>query len=116
MKHFFSTFLLFTLLFHPSALAGAIRYVEFTGKLKTETPCGDASVQVFVADAKSHTLLFQVETIANGSFFFRLKPADYEFRLAAASGCEALAYLSLKENTQKQQYDFILKPKKEVKK
>lgn len=74
---------------------GDVRFVEFEGKITAaaKSGCEKGSAQLFIADAASGTLVYQVDVIPNGSFEFKLKPGKYQVRAASSAGCEGLYIL-----------------------
>lgn len=74
---------------------GDPRFVEFEGKVTaaSKSGCEEGKAQLFIADASTGTLIYQVDVIPNGSFEFKLKPGKYQVRAASSAGCEGLYVL-----------------------
>ena len=89
-KPFFAPFILLFLL---ATSADAIpRYFEFEGRITTpkKSGCDQGRAELFIAEAGTGTLIYQVDVIHNGSFGFKLKPGKYQVRAVTESGCEGV--------------------------
>lgn len=67
------------------------RSFKFQGTIvaDSKSECSSGKAELFIADAQTKTLIYQVDVIPGGSFEFKLKPAKYQIRVASNTDCEA---------------------------
>ena len=69
---------------------------DLSGKITGNEKCLIGNSELFVSHPETNTLLYQVKLAPKGSFFFKLKEGNYEFRAINANGCEARYFFALK--------------------
>ena len=81
------------LFFSMNAHASVDPALELQGKIKLdpEAYCSGGKAELYLSEKDSHTLLYQVDVIPNGSFEFHLKEGKYDLKVISMKACEAQA-------------------------
>lgn len=90
------------------------RSFRFQGTIvaDSKSECSSGKAELFIADAVSKTLIYQVDVIPGGSFEFKLKPAKYQIRVASNTDCEA-NYILDADGKKSMDVEIKLTPKKQ---
>ena len=85
---------------------------DLSGKISGSGKCSDGNAELFVSQPETKTLLYQVSVAPQGSFFFKLKEGNYEFRAVNSTGCEARYFFALKPSDKNKKILLTLNEKK----